>query len=467
MFLRQLTRGVPRSNNAWIGLAALYGCGQQAPSPGAPQPLAAVTCNLDAGTSETGADPERDVPCDVAAIIAQHCTGCHSDPPSYGAPFSLTTRAAFQAPAPSDPTRAIYDVADERVNESDTSRRMPPASAPALSAADVGTLSAWLQGGAEASHHGCAISESGDASGAGDAPDQDDPGSGGASPLPKEYDDPDLECYQLTAFTDGDRTLPYSVPSIPDYYVGFVMDPPWQGTRYIRSFRSIIDNKAVLHHWLLFKQSSLQGDQVIENELGAHPDGEMIFGWAPGGSDLYLDPDVAMEASGDVSYLLEAHYNNASGAPQPDASGVELCVTSQEPTHVAGLAWVGTDDIFGTSATGTCTPNTSETIHLIAAQPHMHLKGRHMKVTLTRANGEQQVIHDKDFDFNYQRMYTENVLIQPGDSMQTECTYSDFAVFGKGTQDEMCYFFSIYWPLGSLRSDGLGTLIHGDNTCID
>ena len=43
--------------------------------------------------------------------------------------------------------------------------------------------------------------------------------------------------------------------------------------------------------------------------------------------------------------------------------------------------------IFGTSATGTCTPKGPGPIHLIAAQPHEDKKGTHMKVTVNRAGG--------------------------------------------------------------------------------
>jgi hypothetical protein len=90
-----------------------------------------------------------------------------------------------------------------------------------------------------------------------------------------------------------------------------------------------------------------------------------------------------------------------------------------------------------------------------------------MKVVVTRANGQQEVIHDEPFDFNYQRMYLEDTVLEPGDSMQTTCSYSEPSFFGKGTNDEMCYFFSIHWPVNSLSTLGIATGIHGINSCID
>jgi hypothetical protein len=64
-------------------------------------------------------------------------------------------------------------------------------------------------------------------------------------------------------------------------------------------------------------------------------------------------------------------------------------------------------------------------------------------------------------------MYLGNILVEPGDSLQTTCTYSSPARFGPSTSDEMCYFFSIHWPAGALRSsNAIANLIHGDNTCM-
>ena len=64
-------------------------------------------------------------------------------------------------------------------------------------------------------------------------------------------------------------------------------------------------------------------------------------------------------------------------------------------------------------------------------------------------------------------MYIQNFVMQPGDSLQTTCTYSGPSVFGKGTNDEMCYFFSTAWPAGAMTTPGVASLIHGSNSCID
>ena len=87
---------------------------------------------------------------------------------------------------------------------------------------------------------------------------------------------------------------------------------------------------------------------------------------SPGGDDMYLDPDVGMAIPGGSTFTLELHYNNRTGRASPDRSGVEVCVTPNRPSKVAGLSWVGTDAISGTSAVGTCRPTSNQTAKIIA-----------------------------------------------------------------------------------------------------
>ena len=292
---------------------------------------------------------------------------------------------------------------------------------------------------------------------------------GGVSTEPPASVDPDLKCYQFTAYAEpGKRDEKYSVPTIPDYYVAFNMEAPWTGRQYIKSFRSLIDNGPILHHWLLYRQLNGGAESVLGEVSGAHPDGEMLYGWAPGANDIWFDADVGMEVPAGSTFQLEMHYNNTLGAPSPDGSGVEVCVTPNKPEHVAGLSWLGEVRIDGTSATGSCTPENKEPVRLIMSLPHMHKKGTHMKVDVTRAAGGVETIHDKPFDFDYQRSYPyDNLWLQPGDKLTTTCTYDGPARFGNGTVDEMCYFFAIHWPAGALARKNLFTAFQGPNSCID
>lgn len=192
----------------------------------------------------------------------------------------------------------------------------------------------------------------------------------------------------------------------------------------------------------------------------------MMHGWAPGGSDLYFTQDLGMRMESDSNYLLEVHYNS-NDPTAVDASGLEICVVEAPPENEAIVSWLGTDAISGTSATGTCSPRSDEPIHIVAGTPHMHLKGTHMKVTLDRASGGTEVVHDEAFSFQNQRGYTEDIVLQPGDSLKTDCTYNAPSTFGKGTNEEMCYWFALAYPAGALTDNGFfGAFAHGANACL-
>jgi hypothetical protein len=265
----------------------------------------------------------------------------------------------------------------------------------------------------------------------------------GISVDPIEFTDPDITCHEFRA---GEF-----VGVANDSYREKVFDAPWTGTVYAKSFRSLIDNAQVTHHWLFYK--------------GAAGARSLVVGWAPGGSDTYFSDDLGMELP-DQAYSIQYHYNsNDPGAM--DNSGVEVCVTPNKPANVATVSWLGTDAIFGASATGTCDPITNERIHILAATPHMHKKGINAKVVVNRAGGAPEVVHDMPFDFAYQQQYIHDLWIEPGDTITTTCTYSAPSTFGPGTDAEMCYWFAVHYPANGLVDAGLiGKGIHGPNSCL-
>jgi hypothetical protein len=447
---------VPASNGGMAGRA----------SPGSPATSNGATSGGVVPGGVGNAAAVADVPCDVANVVSNNCIQCHSAQPKFGASMPLATMADFHAPARSDSRRKVYELIPERINAQDVSRRMPPASSPELAIDDLRALNAWTAAGAGPSGPLCAIRDGAT------TPTVADPSgggltAGGTSTAPIEYNDPEMKCYRFMAHEPGDKQQPHAVTTTPDMYKGFTFAAPWTGAVYARSFKAIIDNDELIHHWLFFKNSAPGNDGEVTDSSGAHPDGSLVHGWAPGGSDLYLDPDVGTELPANVSYTLETHYNNTTGVVAPDASGIEVCVTPKVPKNVASISWLGTDVILGTSAEGQCEPLATEPIQIIGGTPHMHVKGRHMKVVINRADGTKDVFLDKPFDFNYQLSYPMQTTIMPGDTLTTTCTYSEPATYGKSTTEEMCYLFTLYYPTLALTNlNPVGIALHGPDTCL-
>ena len=386
----------------------------------------------------------------------------------------LMTHADFMAPAKSNPAKRVFEIIPARINATAPAQLMPPVSSGALAPTALQALNTWLTAGAQPVAMGCPITVKGAGTPTGQPATGGTPtmgttstGSGGGGAEPRTYDDPEMKCYDFLAHSQGSLSEPFSVSTQPDLYTNFTFMPKWQGMQYVRSFKVKTDNMKVIHHWLFYKTMAAGQDGSVAPSIGAHPDGELMHGWAPGGDSLYLDPDVGMEMPSNVAYQLETHHNNTTGAASPDKSGLEVCVTPKVPKNVASISWLGTDNINGTTASGVCAPTSNQVITILGATPHMHTKGTHMTVEITRKSGMKEMFHDAPFAFADQRSYNKGTTIMPGDSMKTTCTFNAPARFGEGTNDEMCYFFTLYYPKLSLTNGNpVGALIHGPNTCL-
>lgn len=479
---------LPRASLGWLVVLIAFisiGCGETAGTEGAAgtgvqppsfQPVAGMAAP---GAITSIGTPGQGLPCNVAAVTANRCAGCHAAVPLYGARMPLLTQGDFQRASVSNPARPVSQLALERVNATD-GQRMPPIPNPMLVGDELAVMNAWLAAGAPPSTEQCGamqIPVAGAAgiiaAGTGGVGAVGGAGVGGVVPVAGTTAgmgdtpiDPNETCYELRAHANGNKDTKFVVGAATDEYYNFFFQAPWTGTAYAKSFRAMTDNAQVVHHWLLYKEGGpIANDGAVAASPGAHPGGELVHGWAPGGEDLIFPADVGFEMPAN-GYTLELHYNSTDPTAV-DGSGVQICVTTTPPANIASLAWLGTDALGGTTATGTCNPVSNERIHILGATPHMHTKGRHMEVVINRAAGGQEMLHNEAFDFNFQVAYQFDVWLEPGDTITTTCTYSAPANFGEGTNDEMCYFFTLAYPRLALRDNlPFGALAHGINACI-
>jgi hypothetical protein len=85
----------------------------------------------------------------------------------------------------------------------------------------------------------------------------------------------------------------------------------------------------------------------------------------------------------------------------------------------------------------------------------MHQLGVHAKLELTRA-GQGTALHDAPFDFFDQRIYPlDDLEIRDGDVLTTTCSYENdtgrTVSFGQNSDDEMCFNFVTYYPMGAFQ----------------
>jgi len=93
-----------------------------------------------------------DLPCDVAAVVQQHCEHCHGLTLRTGAPMMLMHASDFAA------LRNGVQVGQTALlRVQDDARPMPPPPDPRLSPAEIATLAQWVNAGVPAAAGGCAI----------------------------------------------------------------------------------------------------------------------------------------------------------------------------------------------------------------------------------------------------------------------------------------------------------------------
>jgi cytochrome c553 len=421
------------------------------------------------GVSNGNPNAAGAVPCEVKKILQAECSTCHGRNNMYPAPMKLDTMAELHANAASDPASKVFQKLLARVKD-DTRPMPPPQFSERLGADQIATLESWVNAGAPSAPAGekCDVPEPSANNGGDDAGT-----SGPTKPVVDMTGAPEdcEEFFELHASAEGNAKAPYQVPSRPgqdgNTYQCFYFDPQYAPESQGLWFKSLADNTKILHHWLLYASDV---DAVHANGsqspcTAAEPGAYLIAGWAPGAPDYKPPADIGLEMPhGAASKLiLEVHWFNDTGAALPDTSGVRFCTAKKDKRpHTAGITFTGSEGICiepnsRREVVGMCDPDDQD-IHILRVWPHMHKLGRQMKVTLLRANGAREVLHDGPFDFNDQRAYDlkEEVVMHGGDRLETVCSYDNKTnmrvPFGEDTQEEMCFGFITAWPSGALQN---------------
>jgi len=232
------------------------------------------------------------LPCGVTKTLAASCQSCHSATPIAGAPMSLMTHADFHKPAPTKPSMKVYQVVKTRIH--DTMRPMPPTTQ--LTAADMGGLDTWLDSGALSAPAAEAANCQTTGPTVPDAtvPTRMDGGNGALVPAPGET------CYEFKTHqsTTSVDAAPFDIGGDGEFYEQFYFKTPWPANTVATAYATKMDNKAVLHHWLLFStdEQEVEGfhkTAPLPTLIGTNP--VLLAGWAVGGPTLVAPKDVGFE----------------------------------------------------------------------------------------------------------------------------------------------------------------------------
>jgi len=188
--------------------------------------------------------------------------------------------------------------------------------------------------------------------------------------------------------------------------------------------------------------------------------GPIGFDWKPlfasgvNSPSLSMPPGVSLRIGNGEQMVLNLHLYNATGSTITGTAALDALV-STDPTglEIAGVPFIGPPPIgqripAGLMMSDRC--KLSRDTKFFAVFPHMHKHGRHIKIWAQPAGGTEQVVWDRDYDFQDQTFGSfAPMQLRAGDFIHVACTYDSGGAnleLGDRTDQEMCFAISYVVP---------------------
>lgn len=385
-----------------------------------PPPTEYCESDLGAGTADAEATWHQN----IAPLVEARCTRCHTT--GGIAPFALETYTDVVA---------LKDAVRDAVVE----KRMPPwlpsdccqsfQHDPSLSDDEIATLAAWIDRG---------------------APEGDAANPGPPLAVPPELSRVDLSLEMPTGY----------LPSPPDGQIDdtrcFLIDWPFDETKYVTGFRFNAGNAAIIHHALVLTLTPgmtrryQRVSDAAEGEGWSCPGGVVtefvgyIGSYGPGWGGQETPPGHGHMVAPNTKLLLTVHYQMPANVDdlEADRSSFDLMLEdSVDDTLTAVAVYNGfwpygampieaddSDAVFRaqydpTSVYSAYTPITIHSVNL-----HMHEHGARGRIAIRRADGSEEcLLQVDDYDHAWQDNFVlkEPVVLEPGDNAFVECRFDN------------------------------------------
>jgi len=244
--------------------------------------------------------------------------------------------------------------------------------------------------------------------------------------------------------------------------------------RYVRAVEIAPGSRQIVHHVLLFLDSSGAADQLDQQDPGpgyrcfggpgfdVSAAAPALGGWAPGNQAQFLPDGIGIYLPKNAKVVMQVHYSAHNGIGQLDRSSLALYFTRAPVNKKLYIAPVinktfvipaGASDYAVTASI----PFIPFDAHLQGVAPHMHLLGRTMSITERLPNGNTVClgrVSDWDFNWQYAYSYGSPPAAPFGSGFDVEAHYDNSSgnyrnpntppkavSWGENTTDEMCIAF--------------------------
>jgi hypothetical protein len=254
-------------------------------------------------------------------------------------------------------------------------------------------------------------------------------------------------------------------PPVPveTWYSCFSFNIPVDQLYHVVGFEPAVTSPLIHHYVLSYSPTPVALDPLIPCvEWPA----QILWAWAPGMGPLYLPEEAGFLVghTGDTaSFVLQVHYNNPLLQDFTDTDGIDVLYIDELREHRAGIFSQG--DIGSISIppgqpayvhTATCNEGETqslltEEINVFASFLHAHEIGAVIRSEVLRDGNLVGEMEEDPFDFNSQKFLPADIVIAPGDRIETRCTYdstnrTSTTNGGIASDEEMCINFLMYYP---------------------
>ena len=212
-------------------------------------------------------------------------------------------------------------------------------------------------------------------------------------------------------------------------YQNVVVDTHLDEERWVQAIEVRPGNAAVVHHVLVFAQSSEETDQARDD--AADERGGYWGIYVPGNSTLIYPEGYAKRIPKGARLRFQMHYT-PNGTATQDSTRIGLVFAKEAPKHeirVAGIANTGFRIPPGAenhSVVGSIKRVPAD-VQVLAFLPHMHLRGKAARFELISDGSTKTLLDIPRYDFNWQLLYryAEPLSVKAGDTLQFTAWYDN------------------------------------------
>ena len=237
----------------------------------------------------------------------------------------------------------------------------------------------------------------------------------------------------------------YELPADgPDIYRNFVIPTGLTEEKYVTAFEFRPGSPEVVHHSLLFVDSSgvarkadeKDDEPGFEEMRAAVGSGKQIGGWVPGATPRPLPNGLAHHIPAGADLVIQAHFH-LTGKPEKEQSKIALYFSKEPPTRKYTSLQI--PPVFGAFAGIDLKPEDEHIeihdsfelpvpVHAFGAHAHAHYRGKSLRMVAKLPDGDSLTllnVPEWDMDWQEEYRFAEEVFLPAGTRLEVDVAWDN------------------------------------------